>query len=1083
MKNIEATCNFNNIGGKQLLHNLSIDFPERRNIFGQRKTIDVHITDFYVKVTAHPDYLEADYKNLIQLSVLGKTTAPASNLKNIHLSDYKNPYEVWLNTGAIHDCTNLKAENAKIDFKIIAKLDGQEVRKDLSLTLNLIKAKPNLKLSFEPLPSITYKPENIKIGELKIENACGLRFSEPSSAELHIHYPEILLKESVTFGDLKDIREDNPYYEPSSGLMNLEDEIPSVLKVEKTGSQTLFLRTIVAKNVISVPVMFDLSKLSNPAEDIKKYPFMVQYKNILSGSVENSVFEIEIAKDKQTTKLMVECNGETVENQSSDYYGSYRWIQYHPGTSNRFKGMICVCNIKIGNRAIVRNPDMNGAVYFRNLRMAPVIPSGILAQGAFPFIEMPQVDAEVRKFENGNNAWADYRIYLKHEYIKDIPDNFADIAFKLSFDYRESLAGQEEAEKEEWKYFEATLNINIEKDPGNEWLCVDFGTSATVATFGNGAELSEITILNLDRRNEEVLEQKERSPLFRGPRFEEGTPFLSSNMMFSPGQPEIMNIKGDTGLVYLSPGVPRFHGDGFRLPYLKALVGYKDIPNPERYEAFVYKENGVAKKFSDHPLDISTVFQSAYRTLFHDYIVKSLPNKTLVNKIILTVPNTYTPHHIEYIKSIVAREIPSLRKEYIWFVSESDAIAYYYLNHWNDFHADDSGSDLNGDENVLIYDMGAGTLDLTYLSISKDKEGKVSVKIHSKLGLNKAGNYIDYLIAKTLVEIYPSKFPKEILEPSYDPVMQNLTGKLKHFIKTHLKPVLFSQDKIVFSDWNEQRLADYEFQDEEIDLRKVRENSLISDFVKECTDELFRRFAKINGLVPDETKIDTLIMTGRSIQFGNIKNRLEYCINTWNDDEHCNSITIEGNALKTIVSQGALYYATLYGSRYSSITLENKNIYASYGVMYKDSSNRWKYQRLLDSSTQPTGKASPLSSQNNGLQIFTYDTDRHSAGMNGEKIEIDLRHTIEAYLIQSYSPNPEQDFKDDERRNDYISIIYPFSPVSVAMDPRKVALRLEVNDKNEMIFTAGSTVFEASSPVKIDIEKNVTFRHSMWPYL
>jgi hypothetical protein len=49
--------------------------------------------------------------------------------------------------------------------------------------------------------------------------------------------------------------------------------------------------------------------------------------------------------------------------------------------------------------------------------------------------------------------------------------------------------------------------------------------------------------------------------------------------------------------------------------------------------------------------------------------------------------------------------------------------------------------------------MGAGTLDLTLVSL-KTGEGVTTIDYKAKVGVNKAGNYLDYLIAEILKEFY-----------------------------------------------------------------------------------------------------------------------------------------------------------------------------------------------------------------------------------------------------------------------------------------------------------------------------------------
>ena len=122
-----------------------------------------------------------------------------------------------------------------------------------------------------------------------------------------------------------------------------------------------------------------------------------------------------------------------------------------------------------------------------------------------------------------------------------------------------------------WSHFKAESVVELEKDPGSEWLCVDYGTSATVAVFGDGTD-NNFQLLELNNRNKEIIEERE-TERFRTPRFESGEYFLSSNIMLQSNTPSIDADSYDKSLVYLSPSEPRFHATGFRLPYMKALVG------------------------------------------------------------------------------------------------------------------------------------------------------------------------------------------------------------------------------------------------------------------------------------------------------------------------------------------------------------------------------------------------------------------------------------------------------------------------------------------------------------------------------
>lgn len=1068
--------------GYSELDSSSIDFPVKRNILGQKKMIDVPVEFFKIESIACSPYLEIDKSNILKIKFLGGVGKEGKDIRNFHLTAYTNPYQILINHNAILDCVDLEQSSAYVSFKVSFSINCETISKEYSVTISLAKAKPNCVVEFDPQTDIKYKHDNILAGTLYIENTCEYRYAELAAVSLNVKYPLEFANDIVSLGQIKDIIESNPYYE-NSGLREEYEKPISILKISHQSNQQLELKKITAQNRISVPIYFDLDRLVNPEDEYRDEKFVLVVKNILNDVTEDPVdCWVRIHRDFTRTRLFVTCNKLNIDNNSINSCGHFNWIHHQTGKKERFGGVMRIVNIYIGNEATNKGLSENSAIIIKNIKLYPLYnEQEILSSAEFLYEE--SIEDKTYVLKNGSNSYICYSCKLLHKNISDIPNNLAKIVFNIEFDYIEDEKGDYGIEEMAWSHFKAESVVELEKDPGSEWLCVDYGTSATVAVFGDGTD-NNFQLLELNNRNKEIIEERE-SERFRTPRFESGEYFLSSNIMLQSNTPSIDADSYDKSLVYLSPSEPRFHATGFRLPYMKALVGYKNLPNGDKYSQFKYKIHESDKdsiSFEKVPLEVENIFKSTYRSLFKDYITKCIPKGKEVNKIVLTVPNTYTPHHIEYLRKTVKAEIPSLREDYIWFVSESDSIAYYYLKNWGQFNKDRSESYDRKREHVLVYDMGAGTLDLTYLSIEHSDSGDKKVSMLSKLGLNKAGNYLDYVLAEVLVDIYPEKFPNAILSHSDDDTMQNLLGKLKFFIKNELKPNLFELDSITFSAWNGQTIMGQDFENEEIDLTLVRSNKIITDFIDECTDNLFERFAKIGGLIPDESPIDTLIMTGRSIQFGNIKNRLKHKIDTWNDDKHCVSLEINGDKLKTVVSQGALYYAALYGKRTSSVVLNNKNIYAKYGVLYEDRKNRWTYQPLIDSDTKSTRRSITKTGQQNGIQIYTYDTDRFSADETTNDICLDMRNTVEAYLVQCYSPDPSKDFEDEERRNDYISIMAAFNPESVCQDKRNVHVRLVIDENNEMTFTAGDMEFEASAPIKIDVETNNTFKHSMWPY-
>ena len=144
--------------------------------------------------------------------------------------------------------------------------------------------------------------------------------------------------------------------------------------------------------------------------------------------------------------------------------------------------------------------------------------------------------------------------------------------------------------------------------------------------------------------------------------------------------------------------------------------------------------------------NIQTLFDEAYKIVFRYYLDKQINEIDRVNRVVLTYPNSYTPEHLKVLEKIAVSTFRNIRPGYLRFVSESDAVAAYYMEHWKDYNPT---GDMKKTENILVYHMGAGTLDLTYLTKTYDHASDTyTLEIKGKLGISKAGNYLDFVLAK-----------------------------------------------------------------------------------------------------------------------------------------------------------------------------------------------------------------------------------------------------------------------------------------------------------------------------------------------
>lgn len=119
-------------------------------------------------------------------------------------------------------------------------------------------------------------------------------------------------------------------------------------------------------------------------------------------------------------------------------------------------------------------------------------------------------------------------------------------------------------------------------------------------------------------------------------------------------------------------------------------MGYINLPNifisPELFKYSNEQGNVMLVEDGEKTdlMKVDTIFQLIYRQLFHHYLTKVRVDKN-IQKLVLSVPNTYTPIHIRMIKEIARQALPSLYPEHLCTLSESDAVACYYIANQNRF--------------------------------------------------------------------------------------------------------------------------------------------------------------------------------------------------------------------------------------------------------------------------------------------------------------------------------------------------------------------------------------------------------------
>ena len=659
----------------------------------------------------------------------------------------------------------------------------------------------------------------------------------------------------------------------------------------------------------------------------------------------------------------------------------------------------------------------------------------------------------------GNSLTCEFALRLQSCLIEaiipqaDANETFADMELLLSYHaiedtigrYHDAVSNGQTDTLGETGLCHQTVCLRLKKTPQPEWLCVDFGTSAVVAAYACDIFTSRDTLVNLKEQKDFLLRQAytEQDSVKASSADEEGAHLISSTICLnSKNQGDCRHV-GTEGAdyrnyaVWFSPSSNDIQLD-YQLPCLKTIMGYHHLPpifSPSAIENFTYQLDGEERHLDNNQNTIrgdasltcvDEVAEIVYRQLFNHYLTRQLQHVNgqtallprIVDKLVLSVPNTYTPLNIETLRHLARQSMPTVYPEHLLTVSESDAVACYYLSRENDFF---DASELNRDliaslrrrESVLVYDMGAGTLDLTWFTKETDDNGRVTATICGKMGINKAGNYLDYELASIIVDLLADKrnmlIEKLRAALSLDLVASiesrqssQARNDLKRYVR-QLKPSLNQPDMT---------LPSLTIEGEDVPMVKslrmadIVRHPRFQQFIDSITRDVLLRFGRLFS-TSGKMDIDVVVFSGRSTgleairrgvseQIGIIRSTsatpllfADICEGRLKTDTQISTLNPRLSNLKEVVTQGALAYAN-YKREGSSIVIRNQQLYATFGlVLHKQTGRQW---------VPLIGPDCASTIDNDGIVAS------HEVIIQGDVLRVEL--------VQSYSPDVLEDYQN-----------------------------------------------------------------------
>lgn len=583
-------------------------------------------------------------------------------------------------------------------------------------------------------------------------------------------------------------------------------------------------------------------------------------------------------------------------------------------------------------------------------------------------------------------------LVINKDKIKDveIKDNSKclDLKINVSFQYKEDR--QDNNDDNNWKVFKFELKTTVEGKRPDTWYSVDFGTSAVVAySMKMVNDIPNLSQISLDETKKSLITIQ----------------YNDKNMLDDLSQPK--GLIAST--LYLNP-VTTEDRDQYRLqrvwfsptrgmvdhlnqlPCLKTMAGNKEIPKILLSE----KETlwGLV------PKGIEDIMRRTYDQLCRYYL-----GGEGMQALVFTVPNTFTPMQTEMIRKVLLKNVSSLEKRYLEFISESDAVLCLYLYNRTRILENHKDRLRYGSERVLVFDMGAGTLDLTYAECKFDNENKrvKSVEILGRMGVNKAGDYIDYLLGEIVVDLLEKKTTadnnketkisklKKMLDLSAENNDSDIQERrtFKDYLCNNVKTILNSSDDKKLPSAVGQKIGVFEYDLESITIGDIKNHEKFRSYIESCTTDVIRNFAKMYGNGSDtnpKMELDTLFMSGRTISMKAIQDSLMNALNNFSNrrsnGENLISLTnekegSEGNiASKVVVAEGALNHVllNLYTNNFS---ITKKSVYGYYGVIIKKNETDMEWKPMISHKDDSYNKDIQVSCNKNSMIMLchTYQQD------------------------------------------------------------------------------------------------------------
>ena len=501
------------------------------------------------------------------------------------------------------------------------------------------------------------------------------------------------------------------------------------------------------------------------------------------------------------------------------------------------------------------------------------------------------------------------------------------------------------------------IDIFVTPEIGTGWIGIDPGTSGSCIAIGRGGSIANPNILLVEKEKETI---------------------IPSRLIF--------NMKSFKNVNDAVPGTDYTYGyeAGRRwnaaagnnwhcFQSIKKLLGYQSgennkiklripgTPTPRNVEVSGMElaqllVRGLLKDTDDF---INALSENKRRSI--------IPVDEPIKRAVVAIPNNYTlPKTLDMIRSVSL----SGRFDEVRPIYEAEAILCYYISKT-------VGEITSGSRNVIVYDMGGATINLTIFRIEYMRVGGDTyhnIKTLGRIGYAVGGDNIDYALMTYIFSLTDwkddslgcRKYQEDHKVGILDMILSLKKNLIEASISGESREMLASFD--AFNDFVKKVTR------KEISDQKLISNADDPDFAKYLFDTMTGKSKQIKNYVKNKVlevtsevlkypdvrdldKIDSIIFSGRSVLFPNIQQWALKGLKTkfpnlkkWDG--------LSDSEVKTAVAYGACWYGTFN----SLVTLDNSRVASAYGFKITEDGNT-RFVSLVDQNESYNGNSSIVASQ------------------------------------------------------------------------------------------------------------------------